>query len=177
MVFKLKAIIFFIIPIFLFGCSISLEHVNVPGQLHDWKVGYQHIEKFSNDNISEYIPYDESIKNWSKMVTVQFKSGRKDDPQVFMNDLKNKMIKRCENLVWDVIKKEKNSVLYEWRIKECSPHSDQHEIAKLILGNDGLHRVAYTEKVQNISPKKRAEWIYKLTNTYLEKDGKKINGL
>jgi len=166
-----------LIILILNGCSTMLEYVDVPGKLTGWKIRFQKIERFSNDSIREFIPENESINNWSKMITVQFKSGRKDSPKLFMETLKISMEKQCKNTIWKIIKKNNNSILYEWRISNCEHHSDQHEIARLLRGNDGLHRTAYTEKIKEISTMKRQEWIEKFTNTVLKKNGKIVNVL
>ena len=174
--YKFKTILCVILPILLIGCSTALEHVRVPGKLSGWKIGHQEHERFTNNNIREFIPANENIESWSKMITVQYSSGYKDDPELFMTALKSRMKQRCKNTMWKVLKKDNNSILYEWRINDCKPHSDQHEIVRLFRGNDGLHRVAYTEKVKIILSKTRREWINKLSSAYLEKDGKRVNG-
>ena len=164
-----------IISLLVAGCGAALEYVRVPGKLTGWKVGFQERERFTNNNIKEIIPASETIHNWSKMITIQYKDKRKDNPEKFMQALKVSMQSKCKNTKWEVLEKTNNSILYEWSIKGCSPHKDQHELSKLILGNDGLHRVAYTEKVKSIPNKTREKWIKKLSDAYLAKDGKKVN--
>lgn len=172
-----RTIISVVTLFWLIGCAVPLEHVIVPGGLPGWKIGYEYREEFTNTNIREIIPQNEAIDKWTKMITIQYYSGRKDDTEAFMNALEMSMKKRCKETMWKVIEKNNNSILYEWKIKNCSPNDDQHEISKLFIGNDGLHRAAYTEKVQNMQSNVRDEWVKRLSSSYLEKDGKRINGL
>lgn len=171
---RISKISILIISLLVVGCGAALEHIRVPGKLMGWKVGFQERERFTNNNIKEIIPASESIHNWSKMVTFQYKDKRKDNPEKFMQALKLSMKNKCKNTKWEILEKISNSILYEWSINGCSPLQDQHELSKLILGNDGLHRVAYTEKVKSMPKDTRAKWIKKLSNAYLAKDGKKV---
>ncbi|HSQ06878.1 MAG TPA: hypothetical protein VLM84_04195, partial [Chromatiaceae bacterium] len=63
---------------------------------------------------------------------------------------------------WNVIKRDKNSILYEWQIKNCPGSPDQTEIARIIQGNENLWRLAYTAKTTNLSKQKRKDWIESL---------------
>jgi len=175
--YKSKIVAFSILTFLLTSCATSLEYVSVQGKLSGWKIGHQEREKFTNSSIREFIPANETIQNWSKMISIQYISGRKDNPEVFMNALKSRMEQQCKNTTWKTISKDKNSILYEWKISNCSPNSDQHEIARLFLGNDGLHRAAYTEKVKTMPNEIQKEWVNKLSNAYLAKDGKRVAGL
>ena len=172
-----KTIIFGFLFIVLNGCAAPIEHIVVPGGQPGWKVGYEERERFSNNNIREIIPQNENIDNWTKMITIQFYSGRKDDPEKFEKALEASMKKRCKETIWKVINKDNKSILYEWSINNCAPNPDQHEISRIFLGNDGLHRAAYTEKVENMQRATHDEWVKRLSNSYLEKDGKRIGGL
>ena len=57
---------------------------------------------------------------------------------------------------------------------QCKKNATQTEIARFIKGNDGLHRVSYTEKTENIDPIERKKWLASLENAYIKKDGKKV---
>lgn len=166
--------LFFIV---LSGCTVPLEHMVVPLDMPGWKIGYENREQFTNNTIKEIIPQNETIENWTKLLTIQYYNGRKDNPEAFMAALESSMKKRCKETSWKVIEKNDKSILYEWSIANCSPNKDQHEIASLIKGNNGLHRAAYTEKVKNMNTETHDAWVKKLSSTYLEKDGKRINRL
>ena len=81
---------------------------------------------------------------------------------------------RCANTKWEILEELETTLLYEWSISDCSAGEDQHEISKLLLGNDGLHRAAYTEKTSNIDAAIREKWLSQLSKAYVEKDEKKV---
>ena len=168
-----------LITIILASCSTSIEYVRIPGTFDGWKVGHQYINHRSADasNIREFIPHNEKIDNWSKIITIQYMDGIKIEPESMMLNLEKDMKKRCQQTKWEVIKRFKTSILYEWSIKDCPPESDQHEISRLFLGKEGAHRVSYTEKTQIIEPTTRNKWIEKLSTSRVEKDGVEIHGL
>ncbi len=56
----------------------------------------------------------------------------------------------------------------------CNVKANQIEIASFILGKEGLHRVAYTEKSNSINKKKYNTWVKRLEETTLWKGDKQI---
>jgi len=153
----------------LAGCgSIPLESITMEASPAGWKVAYAK-DVPGKGNIIERIPKSETLKNWTKMVTIQFVEGERRTAQEFMDGLKASNVQQCPAAVWSVIESDRTSILYEWSIKGCSRHPDQHELARLLRGNDGMHRVAYVEKVQRLSKDVRNQWIANLKSAYLTK--------
>jgi hypothetical protein len=60
-------------------------------------------------------------------------------------------------------------MIYEWRIHSCPGQEGQVEIARIMRGNDGLHRIAYTEKGGTMNPQSREEWMGVLKSAYVTK--------
>jgi len=103
----------------------------------------------------------ESINNWTELFSIFNLPLTSSSPprEQLMNELKEKMQNRCPNVVWSVIQVGPNDILYEWRIVTCSPHPDQHEIARIVDGKQNRFRIAYTAKTTELSADKRKEWI------------------
>lgn len=173
---KWRFIFLIFIPVLgVTGCvSAPIETVYVPADNKGWKVGYVHDAGWGKGSIVEYIPENEAISNWSKLLTIQFLEGNKDDPEQFMNKLRVQMQGRCANLTWNVLHKNSDSILYEWVLRGCKPHSNQHEIAKLLKGNDGLHRISYTQKDSQLSEDTRSRWVKWFTEAYIQKGGQRV---
>ena len=57
---------------------------------------------------------------------------------------------------------------------KCKKVVTQSEIVRLMKGNDGLHRVAYTQKTENITGPARDKWLVSLERAYVVKGGKKV---
>lgn len=154
------------------GCATALESVYVPADSSGWKFGSGSDRR--GQTIAEYVPSNESINSWTKLLTIQFLEGERRTPTAVMEDLKTRMKARCPDSYWGVIAQDSSSTLYEWKITNCSANPDQHEIARLLKGNDGAHRIAYTEKTGAIDPSIREKWIASFKEAYVEKGGKKV---
>ena len=57
---------------------------------------------------------------------------------------------------------------------KCNKKVTQHEIARFIKGNDGLHRVALTQKSEKISGNTRKQWLASLKKAYVVKGGARV---
>jgi len=166
-----RNILIFAVMLFA-GCATTLESVYVPGDSSGWKMGFGSDRR--GQTIAEYVPANESINNWSKLLTIQFLEGERRSPPIVMEDLKRSMQTRCPGSFWNIIQQDSASVLYEWKIADCANNADQHELARLLKGNDGVHRIAYTEKTKAISSVVRDKWINALTGAYVVKGSKKV---
>lgn len=154
------------------GCAITLETVFIPTDSSGWKFGSGSDRK--GRTIAEYVPSNESINNWSKLLTIQFLEGERSSPFAVMEAIRSRIQARCPGTAWNVIRQETSSVLYEWRISDCPGNTDQHEIARLLKGNDGIHRIAYVAKVPNIAAAERERWLNALSDAYVEKGGQRV---
>ena len=159
----------------LAGCATLMESNATPLEMiftdisaKGWKKAYAK-DVPGQGNIIERIPKDESLDNWTKMITIQFLENEHSAPREFMKGLERTMTGRCPDVTWSVIDSTSNSILYEWRIAGCQGQDDQHEVARLLRGNDGLHRFAYVEKVPELAPEVREQWIANLRSAYLVK--------
>lgn len=57
---------------------------------------------------------------------------------------------------------------------KCTNHATQSEIVKLIKGNDGIHRIAFTQKTKKITGDFRKHWLASLKKAYVTKGGARI---
>ena len=180
-------IIFTLTFALLTGCSTAIEHMVIPDADPGWKMGYQHRERFTNSTIREFIPENDNINNWSKLITIQFIAGATNSP-TDLSDLLIKDIKKtCTDATSDIIEKDRNSIIYEWSASICTPpvgtkidpniHTAQYEITRIIKGKDGIHKASYAEKTSSIDKNTRARWINKFKKTTLEKDGQVVSPL
>lgn len=155
----------------LVGCaSTPIEAIVTEQQLAGWKVGSQHDSGRGKGTIVELVPVAESIDAWRHLGTIQFFEGERRSPETIMAAMESTMRSRCPNTTeWRVISAEPHSIVYEWRIHSCVGQDDQSEISRILEGNDGLHRIAYTEKSENMDPSNRAFWMAALQKAYVAK--------
>ncbi len=158
----------------LFACSTPLETVRIPASVEGWVVAHAQ-DKAGTGNITEFIRGGQTLQNWSEMITIQFLENTKTSPADFMAQLEKAMRERVPSVNWKVIAGDEESILYEWQFSGVAKQPDQHEIARLLRGNDGLHRVAYTKRGAPLSSEGRMEWIGYLRGAAVFKDGKPID--
>jgi len=83
-----------------------------------WVVGND--TKTKGYAIMELIPEGEKIENWTQLVTIQnFAKKGFSAPEEAMNAAKQKMTERCPSVVWSVIERIREDIIYEWRIENC----------------------------------------------------------
>ena len=143
------------------GCaSTPLEAIVTDQKLEGWKIGSQHDLGAGKGTIIELIPAGESIDRWKHLSTIQFLEGAHQTPRALMDALESSMMARCASGThWKLIAEEPHSVTYEWGIHSCTAQDDQNELARILQGNDGLHRIAYTEKGETMNPENREFWM------------------
>lgn len=158
--------------LFLAACTTPLERAVVPIPATGLKVGHQ-ADVRGRGNIREFVPVDEDIEAWRHLVTVQFFEGERQTPKEMVRKLEAVARGHGGTLDWAIIEEDANSALYEWRLLDCPKeghaYRDQCEIARLLLGNDGLHRVAYTEKARTMDPAAREKYLAAFRAAYLAK--------
>src|SRR5882672_10291467 len=160
---------FFVLVMVLSGCATSLESaaLHLAGGAGKWKVAGGSERR--GQTIAEFVPPGESIDNWSHLLTIQFIEQKGTSPLVVMAQLRDAMQTRCPGSSWHIIQQDSLSVLYEWSIAGCGGNPDQHEIARLLKGNDGIQRLAYAVKSAELVPSEREQWIKAFSDAYVVK--------
>jgi hypothetical protein len=127
----------------------------------EWEVGNQGGQK--GTRIVEFVAGGETMNNWTQLLTVQTfdrsLGSLPEAPHLMMNALRTSMERRCPGVVWNIVKQEEGSLLYEWRIANCGSSPDQHEVARILYGKWNVWRLAVTGKVRQLSPDTRSRWI------------------
>jgi len=138
----------------------------------EWTVGNSIADQ--NQRITEFVRHGETIGNWTELLTMQtLKKPVNPEPiaamvaRVHTDDAKS-----CPNgFTQNVIAQgfptdtEEASIIYEWQFTNCSPHADQHEVAKIIYGKFNIFRLAYIAKTKKLAPEVREQWIKELKDT------------
>lgn len=94
---------------------------------------------------------------------------QKMTPEEIMQGAKNATIKDCPSAMWNVTGKSNIEVVYEWQTMECPGMDKQYEIAKLMSGKEGIHRVAYTTKKLPVGEAVRATWLQLISAAKVKK--------
>ncbi len=116
--------------------------------------------------IEEYRPPGQTVLDWREMFTWQYFPNwpGKATPRAIMDDLKRIRMSQNPETEWKIITKTKDSIIYEWKVRK-SRHDeyepgigDYYEIARIVLGADGIHIFHYATKNADFSLHDRREW-------------------
>ena len=138
--------------------------------LKEWTVGHQASDQ--NQRIVEFVRLGEKIDSWTELFTMQtLRKPANPEPIDAMVARKHEPdAKLCpKGFVQNVIAQgfrtetEEASILYESKFKNCPPHADQHEVARVIYGKFNIFRLAYVAKTQALAPDKRDKVIKELS--------------
>ena len=58
-------------------------------------------------------------------------------------------------------------MIYEWKGYDCPGTGSRHELSRIIEGNQGLHRIAYTEKSEAMADENRSYWLNVFRQAYV----------
>ena len=133
---------------------------------NEWTVGNQTGDQ--NQRIIEFVRPGEKIDNWTELLTMSThrKPTSPEPIDAFVARMHADDAKLCPNgFAQNVIAQgfrtetEEASIIYEWKFQKCPPHTDQHEVAKIIYGKFNIFRLAYVAKTEKLAPEKREKWI------------------
>ncbi len=174
---KFSLIFVSILGIFVHGMIYADTHVNsnppetiVMTISNDDNLHWKEISRVITDEecLVERIPHDQDEKNWSELITIQYFSKAvinkeiRDSIERVVNQLKNVTLARYpkDTVVWRVIEKNKDDVLFEWILTKPYKNSrPQHEICRAFLTPTSFHRIGVTKKYKEMNQEERNQWI------------------
>lgn len=130
-----------------------------------WSIGNQQANQ--KESLTEYVLPGQTVDNWKELVTstVFFQPVPLD---ALVDRIHSSMAQGCPSLVWNVIKQDDKTVIFEFRDSGCGGFEAQSEMDRVTIESDGLYRLAYAVKGKGpVAPAKRAEWLAILSQTPL----------
>ena len=109
--------------------------------------------------LTEWVRAGEEDADSDDLISIQFLEGRKGSAIEAVHQLFQLQNAKYSSVQHAVLEQDDFSVLYEWLLIGSDPHPDQHEVARMIEGHQGLHRVAYVHKGGRLTEAERAEWM------------------
>ncbi len=133
------------------------EQVVVTSDQRKWHVGYE-TEK-GGQRIKEFVLPEETLDNWTELVTVQSFPGAEKRMTAKEAALRMKQqLNECPNAMWRIIQGGDDELLYEWQTVDCPGWDNQYEVSKLVRGQTAIHRVAYANRKLPIAEETRRQW-------------------
>ncbi len=140
------------------GIDISkLERPVIVFDERNWKIGYQDVR--NSQVIAEFVVDGENVNHWTELVTAQLFIGLRSEPRYYVEYVKQKVLATCPSTQWQLLNQTPYDVMYAWSVKGCASAPDQSEIARVILGVDGMHVLHYAVKEAEMSAENRQKWI------------------
>ncbi len=170
----MKKIITFLFLIPLLSCvSVPIEGLYTEIETENWVVGFEKDFGSGKGYIREFVPKGESIFEWSKLVSIEFLEGDSRSPGEYINTFRIQRKNQCPGTSFEIINKSQYFVTYLFNFPECMGNSTQSEISRLYKGNDGLHRLSYSEKSTFLSESVIAFWLSEFDRSYITKGSNK----
>lgn len=127
----------------------------------EWKTAFSPNTRKSTD--LEFIREGDNINNWKEIVTIRNlgpKPSSKSTPEEIMDAMKRVMEIMCPGATeWNVIEKNKSSILFERHAGVCRGQPEVCAIERIIVGTHDFFSLRYTARVHELTPDTRAQWI------------------
>lgn len=161
-----------------------------PEERSHWKQAYANASPEGN-SIVEWIPRHETLNNRTQMLTFQFfahdqdgsagsvikellfspkpfaRRNQRESARSYIDKLYAQMQVNYPDMIWNTISLSENDVVYEWILPMGVPSKripPQHEIARILTTQKGMHRIAYERKFTHLDGNERALWINRISN-------------
>ena len=134
-----------------------------------WRPGYSSVNRL--ESITEYIPKTENVQKWTEMYSVQrfYQMKGKLTPKQMMHNILDRLKDNIPGVSFVTLVDTENDVLFHWRDKGGKDRPAQHEIVRLIAGEQDIHRLAYVRKVAQIPAVEAQAWIDLIRQALLTK--------
>ena len=166
----MKKVFVFLFLLPLVSCvSVPIESLHTEIKTDNWVVGFEKDFGPGKGYIREFVPKGESIFEWSRLISVEFIEGEVKSPMAYITAFELMRQAQCPGTSFEVINQSQYFVTYLFNFPECMKHDAQSEISRLYKGNDGLHRLSYTEKSLSLSESVKAHWLSEFENSYIVK--------
>ena len=147
-------------------CAFTPANAQTPGfDGRGWTVG--HRQSNGVQTLTDYVLPGQSVEDWRELITSHVFSPAVPLPK-FVERLRATLSNGCPSLVWNVIRKDESTLIYEWRDSGCGGWEPQHELGRIRIENGNLYRLTYAVRAKAPwTPEKRTTWLEILGRTPL----------
>ncbi len=154
--------------------STPIEAVYTEVDPNPWTIGYQKDFGAGKGYIREWVAKGENINSWTKLFSIEFLENEKTPIHQYSDDFLKQRQVQCPGTTFNIIKQTEFSRTYLVNFPSCVGHEMQSEITRLFQGNDGLHRLSYSEKSSRLSEHTIKKWNQEFRNSYVVRGPNKI---
>ena len=168
-----------ILKIILFVCSICYVQTVLAGEKYDEKVVFDFDERewradraeiTKSGNKVKYTLPDESVDDWSELVTTTFyfNKNNRDNMSRIKNRYKGFMKLLCPNFYWNDVYEDDDLVIATYYLDGCTLGKDNYySIVVFYKGDDGIHQVSYATHDQDVFEERQDQWQSSFENLSL----------
>ena len=122
-----------------------------------WTVGNQ--QRNARQSLTEYVLPGQTVDNWKELVTsTVFSQPVPIAP--FVERLRASLSQGCPSLVWNGIRQDEKTAVFEWWDAGCGGFEPTYEMDRVTIEKGGLFRLAYAVKVRGpLAADRRKEWL------------------
>lgn len=169
----MKYVLTILLTLLVSACaSVPLEAIRTDINTDKWDVGFQRDFGTGKGYIREFVPKGESIKDWSKLVSIEFIEGDTPSLNEYIHEFRKTRESQCPGTRFEVLSEEEYSITYIFSFPACQGHQMQAEVSRIFLGNDGIHRLSYAEKTEALDQETIDQWLSEFDKSYVVKGPK-----
>ena len=123
-----------------------------------WTEGLR--DNAGNKGLVEYFLPEEKPESWTEVIMVNYFKEMKGDDLLerFMSFTREGLHKQCTQVQWEDLADKPDGKIYTWSARNCKDWPDQTEVARVIIGKQGLYVLHYATKEVPMPEKKRETW-------------------
>ncbi|WP_047154468.1 hypothetical protein [Aneurinibacillus tyrosinisolvens] len=142
--------------------KVKVEMVKVGFDNRSWKEGFRDINEQSQ--MIEYVLSNETVHNWSELVTVQYFPGARNPQQLF-DVTKDKVKQLGIQSEFKLVNQTEKELVYGWYVEDQPKKGipAQVEISRIIQVDEGTYWLHYAIKSKDPSKKGIDDWTNRLS--------------
>jgi hypothetical protein len=146
------------------------QSVQLPLHSGEFKRAFSKDNDDGSGNLVLYIPQQETLANWTQMLTVQSLPAYRKSLSLTAHRFQEDLNDRCgaSNVDWNIVQQTGESIIYETVVKHCGNAPDQYEMTRLFSGSNTLYRVSYVSKTPDQTKANRQKWFNVIARAHLE---------
>jgi hypothetical protein len=124
----------------------------------NWQEGSNQITR--EDHLIEYIPINETIDNWSSILT-SHASYTHIEVDWLYDYIRKNLAKDCPSFIYEMVDKTSKSIIFEWSHAGCNGNPAVHELRKIVNQNNYMYSISFTSKNDKLFDQNKEDWISK----------------
>ncbi len=156
---KIPTVLFTTLCLLVTSCASTYEETVTfsDKDMQNWGTEFTDLRRAGST--VEFVPPGQTVKDWSEMFTIQIIKRKDISPTEAIASMRERIKGVCPDVSFLTIARGPYSSTYEFWTLGNETFDAQHELGRFLVGDEGLHRVAYAKKVPRMDAATRANWL------------------